>query len=170
MIRSSLKRSGLIAALSLAAVTTAIAGPPWIAIEYPVNPHDANTRNAYLTVRTYHHGDQMGFDISGTAEGLVAGNRQSARLDIRRLPQAGAYAVYWKKPAAGNWALVISTSRDGSHMASALVEVNSQGRVASVTVPSNPIEGGRWQVPRKVAAGEIVALLRGERALSSTAR
>ena len=30
--------------LSAVVVTSAIAGPPWIAIEYPVNPHDPSTR------------------------------------------------------------------------------------------------------------------------------
>jgi hypothetical protein len=40
-------------------------------------------------------------------------------------------------------------------MASVLVDVDARGRVASVTVPSNSIENGRWQVPRRVSAGEI---------------
>jgi hypothetical protein len=155
-----MKKAGLVAALTLIAATAALAGPPWIAIEYPANPFDPGTRGAFCTVRTYHHGDLMGFDINGTAEGLVNGKRQSVRLDIRRLPQAGMYAVRWQKPAQGKWALIISTSRDGQHMASALVDVDAQGRVASVSVPSNPIEGGRWVVPRKIAAAEIDALLR----------
>ena len=146
--------------LSAVVVTTAIAGPPWIAIEYPVNPHDPNTRGAFCTVRTYHHGDLMSYEISGTAEGLVNGKRESVRLDIRRLPQAGMYAVRWQKPAQGNWALVISTARDGHYMASALIDVDARGRVASVSVPSDPIEGGRWQVPRKIAAAEVESLLR----------
>jgi len=146
--------------LSAVVVTSAIAGPPWIAIEYPVNPHDPNTRGAFCTVRTYHHGDLMSFDISGTAEGIVNGKRESQRLDIRRLPQAGTYAVRWQKPAQGKWALVISTARDGHYMASALIDVDARGRVASVSVPSDPIEGGRWQVPRKVAAAEVETLLK----------
>ena len=146
--------------LSALVVTTAIAGPPWIAIEYPVNPHDPNTRGAFCTVRTYHHGDLMSYEISGTAEGLVNGKRESIRLDIRRLPQAGMYAVRWQKPAQGNWALVISTARDGHYMASALIDVDARGRVASVSVPSDPIEGGRWQVPRKIANAEVESLLR----------
>jgi len=146
--------------LSAVVVTSAIAGPPWIAIEYPVNPHDPNTRGAFCTVRTYHHGDLMSFDISGTAEGIVNGKRESQRLDIRRLPQAGTYAVRWQKPAQGKWALVISTARDGHYMASALIDVDARGRVASVSVPSDPIEGGRWQVPRKVAAAEVESLLK----------
>ena len=146
--------------LSAIAVTTAIAGPPWIAIEYPVNPHDPNTRGAFCTVRTYHHGDLMAYDITGTAEGMVNGKRQSVRLDIRRLPQAGTYAVRWQKPAQGKWALVISTTRDGHYMASALIDVDARGQVASVKVPSDPIEGGRWQVPRKIALAEVEALLK----------
>jgi hypothetical protein len=160
MLRSRYHRFALVTLASIFVTGIAVAGPPWIAIEYPVNPHDPNTRGAFLTVRSYHHGDLMSYDISGTAEGLVNGKRQSAKLDIRRLPQAGTYAVYWKKPAQGSWALVISTTRDGNPMASALVDVDARGRVASVTVPSDPIEGGRWQVPRRVAATELDALLR----------
>ncbi|MEO5588392.1 MAG: hypothetical protein ABIS03_02310 [Gemmatimonadaceae bacterium] len=160
MLNISFKRIAVVSALSLVVASAAVAGPPWIAIEYPANPHDPNTRGAFLTVRTYHHGDLLSYDIAGTAEGLVNGKRQSARLDIRRLPQAGVYAVRWQKPAAGQWALVISTSREGEHMATALVDVDSNGRVALVTVPSKSIENGRWITPRKVAAAEVDALLR----------
>jgi hypothetical protein len=155
-----LSKLAIATVLSAIVVTSAIAGPPWIAIEYPVNPHDPNTRGAFCTVRTYHHGDLMSFDVSGTAEGMVNGKRQSVRLDIRRLPQAGTYAVRWQKPAQGKWALVISTAQEGHYMASALVDVDARGQVASVSVPSDPIEGGRWQVPRKVAAAELEAVLK----------
>ena len=155
-----LRKLALTAVLVATAATVAIAGPPWIAIEYPVNPHDPNTRGAFLTVRTYHHGDLMAYEISGTAEGLVNGKRQTVRLDIRRLPQAGMYVVKWQKPAQGEWALVISTQRDGQFMASALVDIDSRGRVASVSVPSRPIEGGRWQVPTQIASAELDALLK----------
>ena len=159
MFRSTGRRLGLAAVLTLVVSSVALSGPPWIAIEYPVNPHDPNTRGAFMTVRTYHHGNLNGYDISGTAEGLVNGKRQSAKLDIRRLPQDGMYVVRWQKPASGSWALLITTSREGTHMASALVDVDARGRVASVTVPSNPIENGRWQVPRRVAASEVDAAL-----------
>lgn len=160
MLRFTKRQIALVTFLSLVVSGVAMSGPPWIAIEYPVNPHDPNTRGAFMTVRTYHHGDLMSYEITGRAEGLVNGRRQSSKLDIKRLPQAGSYVVHWKKPAEGSWALVISTTRDGNHMASALVDINAQGRVASVTVPSNPIEGGRWQVPRQVASAELDAVLR----------
>ena len=161
MLHSMKRRLALAALLTVTISGVALSGPPWIAIEYPVNPHDPNTRGAFMTVRTYHHGDLTAFEISGTAEGLVNGKRESARLDIRRLPQAGTYAVRWQKPANGSWAIVISTTRDGQHMASALVDIDASGRVASVSVPSNPIENGRWQVPRRVSSSELEAALRG---------
>ena len=160
MLRSTRSRLCLVTFLSLVVSGVAMSGPPWIAIEYPVNPHDPNTRGAFMTVRTYHHGDLTSYEIAGKAEGLVNGKRLSSKLDIKRLPQAGSYVVHWQKPAQGSWALVITTTREGNHMASALVDINAQGRVASVTVPSNSIEGGRWQVPRQVAASEIDAALR----------
>ena len=160
MLRSLKRRLALASILTVAVSGVALSGPPWIAVEYPVNPHDPNTRGAFMTVRTYHHGDLTGFEIAGTAEGLVGGKRQSAKLDIRRLPQAGTYAVRWQKPANGSWAIVISTTRDGQHMASVLVDIDASGRVASVSVPSNPIENGRWQVPRRVSSAELDAALR----------
>ncbi|HVF39435.1 MAG TPA: hypothetical protein VM939_05995 [Gemmatimonadaceae bacterium] len=160
MFRSPLRRLSVAAVLTLVCSTIALSGPPWMAIEYPVNPHDPNTRDAFLTVRTYHHGNLLGYDISGTAEGLVNGRRQSTRLDIRRLPQAGMYVVRWQKPAQGTWALLITSTREGNHMASALVAISASGRVAGVTVPTTPIEGGRWQAPRKVASNELEAMLR----------
>ena len=162
MFASPIKRALALVTVSLVAAGVAVAGPPWIAIEYPVNPHDPATRDAFMTVRTYHHGDLVGYELTGTAEGLVNGQRRSARLDIRRLPQTGSYAVRWRKPADGTWVLVVSSTREGNHMATAVVTVDNTGRVARVSVPSRSIEGGKWQVPRAVAAAEVNAILRGQ--------
>jgi hypothetical protein len=151
------------------ATTNAQAGPPWIAIEYPANPHDSNTRGALLTVRTYHHGELMSYDLVGTAEGIVNGRRQTMPVDIRRLPQVGVYSVRWQKPAQGTWMLVITAKQNGSHAATALVSIDSRGGVASVSVPSDTIENGRWRVPRKVAAAEIDTMLKSSYA-SAVAR
>lgn len=169
MFRSPLRTLGLVAALTLVASAVAIAGPPWIAIEYPANPHDPGTRGALLTVRTYHHGELISYQLTGTAEGIVNGRRQSMPLDIRRLPQAGMYAVRFQKPAQGSWMLVITSSQNWSFAASALVTLDSSGGVASVSVPSNTIENGRWRVPRKVASAEVDAILKNA-AASAIAR
>jgi hypothetical protein len=164
MVRSPLRKLALLAGLTAVVSTVATAGPAWIAIEYPANPHDPGTRGALLTVRTYHHGDLVSYDVTGTAEGIVGGRRQTMPLEIRRLPQAGMYAVRWQKPAQGNWILVITSKQNGSHAATALVTIGSGGGVASVSVPSDPIENGRWLVPRKVAAAEVDAMLKANAA------
>jgi hypothetical protein len=168
MIRSPLRKLALLAGLTVLVSTVATAGPPWIAIEYPSNPHDPATRDALLTVRTYHHGDLMSYYLTGTAEGIVNGRRQTMPLDIRRLPQAGIYAVRWQKPAQGNWMLVITSSQEqnGPPAATALVTIDSRGGVASVNVPFDTIENGKWRVPRRVAAAEIDAMLKGAATLA----
>jgi hypothetical protein len=160
MFRSPLRKLSLITALTLVASAVAVAGPPWIAIEYPANPHDPGTRGALLTVRTYHHGELMSYNLTGTAEGIVNGSRQSMALDIRRLTQPGMYAVRFQKPAQGSWVLVITSSQGTSFAANAVVTIDASGGVASVSVPSNTIENGRWRVPRKVASAEVDAILK----------
>jgi hypothetical protein len=89
---------------------------------------------------------------------------------IRRLPQTGMYAVRWQKPAQGNWILVITSKQNGSHAATALVTIDSGGGVASVSVPSDPIENGKWRVPRKVASAEVDAMLKANAATTVARR
>jgi hypothetical protein len=165
MKRTLLLCFALVTALSLTAFSAAKAGPPWIAIEYPANPFDRTSRDAFLTVRTYHHGDLMAKTVTGTAEGVVNGKRQSMRLDIRPGSQPGMYVVRWQRPAVGRWVLVINSGTAGITDATAVVEISPTGAVAGVTVPTRAIGGG-WISPRAVAAAEIDGLLQG-RAIAS---
>ena len=165
MNRTLLRTFALVTALTLTAFSTALAGPPWIAIEYPANPFDATSRDAFLTVRTYHHGDLMAKTVTGTAEGVVNGKRQSIPLDIRPGSKQGMYVVRWQRPATGRWVLVINSGSQGIIDATAVVEISATGTVASVSVPTRPIGNG-WISPRPVAAAEIDGLLQG-RALAS---
>ena len=165
MRRQLIRSFALVTALTLCAFSTALAGPPWIAIEYPANPFDRASRDAFLTVRTYHHGDLMARTVTGTAEGVVNGKRQSMPLDIRAGSQPGMYAVRWQKPATGRWVLVINSGNQGIIDATAVVEISPTGTVASVSVPTRTIGNG-WISPRPVASSEIDALLQG-RALAS---
>jgi len=165
-MRSTMLRSlALVAALTVTAFSTAKAGPPWIAIEYPANPFDRASRDAFLTVRTYHHGQSMAKTLSGTAEGVVDGRRQTMQLDIRPGSQTGTYVVRFQKPATGRWVLVINSSNQGIVDATAVVEISPNGGVAGITVPTRTYSGG-WIGPRPVAAAEIDGLLQG-RALAS---
>jgi hypothetical protein len=166
MSRTLLRSFALVSALTLTAFSAANAGPPWIAIEYPANPFDRTSRDAFLTVRTYHHGDLMARTVTGTAEGVVNGKRQSMRLDIRPGSQPGVYAVRWQRPAVGRWVLVISSGSAGVTDATAVVEISPSGGIAGVTVPTRAIGGG-WISPRPVAAAEIDGLLQGRSLASS---
>ena len=165
MNRSLLRSFALVTALTLTAFSTALAGPPWIAIEYPANPFDQATRGGFLTVRTYHHGEILSKTVTGTAEGVVNGKRQSMKLDIRAGSRPGMYVVFWERPATGRWVLVINSGNQGIVDATAVVEIGDNGGVASVTVPTRSYGGG-WIGPRPVAASEIDGLLQG-RALAS---
>jgi hypothetical protein len=165
MKRTLLHSLALATALTLPAFSTASAGPPWISIEYPANPYDAASRGAFLTVRTYHHRDFQSKTVTGTAEGVVNGKRQSMPLDIRPGSQPGMYVVRWQRPAVGRWVLVINSGTAGVSEATAVVEISPSGGVAGVTVPTRAIGGG-WISPRAVAMSEIDALLQG-RALAS---
>src|SRR5205823_1754033 len=97
MKRPLLRSLALVTALTLTAFSTALAGPPWLAIEYPANPFDRASRDGFLTVRTYHHGEIVAKTVTGTAEGVVNGKRQSVRLDIRPGSQTGTYVVFWQQ-------------------------------------------------------------------------
>lgn len=167
MKRTLLRSATLASALTLIAFSTALAGPPWIAIEYPANPFDRASRDAFLTVRTYHHGNLMERTVTGTAEGIVNGKRQTMRLDIRPGSQAGMYVVRWQRPAAGKWVLVINAGQQGVVDASAVVEVSPTGGIAGVTVPTRHVGDG-WIGPRAVAAAEVEGLLQGRAIVSAS--
>jgi len=135
-------------------------GPPWISIEYPPSPYDRTTRDAYLLVHAFHHGTPAAFPVSGTAEGLVSGQRRSMRLAFTPTAQAGVYALRMQWPSDGAWALVISVAQGkGDLAATALVQIAQNGQVGSVTVPTTRRDG--WNIPRGVTAAEVEAVLRG---------
>ena len=142
---------------AVADATPTLVGPPWISIEYPANPHDPASRGAFLVVNTFHHGTPMDFQINGTAEGIVNGERRSQKLEFRRTSRPGVHALHRQWPSEGTWVLVISTHRSSDDGATALVALGGDGSVASVEVPSRQQEG--WTVPRAVTKAEVDALL-----------
>jgi hypothetical protein len=155
----------LIGALA-AALTTAFAaptdsasaGPPWISIEYPVNPYDATTRDAFLLVNAFHHGTPTSFPVSGTAEGIVNGTRRSLKLGFSSTSRTGVYALRKSWGDEGLWTLVINVTQGTDDLATALVDVSETGQVVKVAVPTRR-EGG-WVIPAKVAMSDVEAGLR----------
>jgi hypothetical protein len=147
---------------SLAAVVPPrVAGPPWISIEYPANPFDRSTRGAHLLVHAFYHGTPVNYPVSGTAEGVVAGERRTITLRFETTSRTGVYALRKQWPSEGAWTLVISVTQsdheDGG-VAQALVELSSSGAVAGVQVPTRPYADGAF--PRRLTSEEIERAVR----------
>ena len=151
---------GALAAALSAPVTTPppAFGPPWISIEYPVNPYDATTRGAFLVVHAFHHGTPTAFPVSGTAEGLVNGQRRTIPLEFKTTSRTGVFALSKQWTDAGTWALVIGVAQGPEDRVSAIVEIGADGQVARVHVPTRA-EGG-YTLPARVSMNDVEAGLR----------
>ncbi len=158
-------RTAIAAAIALAALlpSPAQAGPPWISIEIPANPYRPETRDAYCLVRVYHHGDAAYFPLSGTAEGLVAGQRKSVKLDLGETGIPGVWAVRYRPSRDGAWVLVLRAGQDREYAgATLLVTVGKEGEIAAAKVPLR--REGNHLIPERVSPSDIDALLRSQMA------
>jgi hypothetical protein len=150
----------MIAASALAVIAALAVGPPWISIEYPVNPHDQSMRGAMLLVHVFHHGTPIAYPLVGTAEGLVNGERRSIKLTFTETARPAVYGLSRQWPTEGVWTLVIKMSRGdhGTDGATAVVELGPDGEVASVRVPTR--QQGQWTIPTDVSMSDINQALR----------
>jgi len=138
--------------VALTALLAVSAGPPWISIEYPINPHDQSMRGAFLLVHTFHHAEAIAFSVEGTAEGIVNGERRTVKLDFAETSRTGVYSLRRQWPTDGVWTLVIKAG------ATAVVEIGNGGEIASVRVPSRQERG--WTIPTDVSMDDIDKALR----------
>jgi hypothetical protein len=144
-------------ALALTALL-GLSGPPWISIEYPVNPLDQSMRGAFLLVHVFHHATPIVYPVEGTAEGIVNGERRSIKLEFTNTSRTGVYGLRRMWPTEGVWTLVIKMSRGPEDGATAVVEIGTDGEIASVRVPSRQERG--WTIPTDVSTAEIDKALR----------
>ena len=151
-----------IASALIAAPAFGLKGPPWISIELPANPYDKSTRDAFLLVHAFHHGTAMGYIVSGTAEGIVGGERRSLKLDFAETSREGVHALKRTWPREGTWTLVIKANQGPDDAAMAVVDLGPDGDVAAIRVPT--MQRGGWTVPAPVSLGEIDAALRARAA------
>ncbi|HJQ68397.1 MAG TPA: hypothetical protein VKA70_05480 [Blastocatellia bacterium] len=106
--------------------TTALAGGFQIAVEAPPQS-DPELKNAALIVRTFGCNQPSDANVTATAEGLVAGARQSVKLDL--VPTSkGVYAINQQWPAEGHWVVAI-TGLYAGHTSSALVKLGPGGKL-----------------------------------------
>jgi hypothetical protein len=146
------------AALVLVAALTV--GPPWISIEYPANPHDRTNTGTMLYVHVFHHAQPIAYPLEGTAEGFVNGQRRSIKLKFTDSARPAVYGLSRQWPTEGVWTLVIKMSRgeNGEDGATAVVELGTDGEIASVRVPTR--QQGQWTIPVDVSMAEIDRALR----------
>jgi len=157
-VRHRISAPLVVLALVLASTTvtgaTAFKWPPWLSIEAPVNPFDADARGAVLLVHTaVREGRTSVADLSGSAEGLVRGARRSVPLRFDATSRPDVYAVRRQWPTDGTWLLRITLLRHTT----ALVTLDGAGNVASATVPTRMSSG--MALPRPVGAAEIDSAL-----------
>ena len=142
-------------ALGSFVAATAAFGPPWISVEYPANPFDSGSRGAFLLVHAFHHGTPVSFPVSGTAEGIVAGERRTISLEFKNTTRPGVYAVHKQWPTEGTWTLILGVTQGEGEMNTikAVVELGANGQVASVNVPTKM--QGVWRVPDRVNMADV---------------
>lgn len=151
--------SALIATTAFTAV-----GPPWISIETPANPYDTASRGAFLLVHAFHHGTPVSFPVSGSAEGIVNGERRTISLALNPTSRPGVYALRKQWPDDGVWTLVLSVTQGqgAGNTASAIVELGANGQVASVEVPT--VMRNNYRVPAPVSMASVESALRARAA------
>jgi hypothetical protein len=167
-IRSRIVRAMLLTSLGasvplLAAATrhaTPAFGGPWISIESPANPYDQATSGSLFLVHTFHHGAKADLPVVGKAEGLVNGERKSVALALTRSSQPGTQGVRKQWDDRGTWMVLLTASEHGGSV-QAVVEIDADGSVGKVTVPT---ASGR---PKLLGAAEIDRTLK-DRATAPT--
>lgn len=152
-------RSVVLATLFSAALSApAIAGPPWISIELPANPYDRASRGAFLLVHAFHHGEAIDAIVTGTAEGIVNGERRSIKLEFSPAGREGVRALRKMWPDQGVWTLVITASQGPEDGATAVIVLGADGEVASIRVPTTQRNG--YMVPAPVSMADVESGLR----------
>ncbi len=128
--------NGRIVALRLALATAAggflaapaAACPPQITIE---RPSASASDSAFVLVHASRGCSRGTLAVSGTAEGLVGGERRSIALDVAPTGAEGVYRVRRQWPSGGVWVLRLVV-RVGEGSATALVGVDASGAIAQV--------------------------------------
>ena len=147
----------LAAVLVLTGAAIAVAGPPWISLEYPPNRLEPETRGALALVRIYHHEHLGQFPVEGTAEGIMNGDRISLPLRFTSVGNQGAWAVWAKIPEEGNWVLAIhgTDGTSGAEVSILAALAGGNKEIALVKVPRS--REGNW--PRAATDRDVESML-----------
>ena len=125
-------RNWKIAAVFGVAALTASAGGFFLTIHAPAS------NDAVLLVEAQGCHDYSQAKITGVAEGLVQGKRQSVAIDLAPTSKPGQYEVRRQWPAEGKWVLVLSGTFGGAHTHT-IVELGPDGHLLPDSAPSKGI-------------------------------
>jgi hypothetical protein len=124
-----------ITAASNTANDAALFGGPWISIEAPANPYDPTARGALMLVHTFHHGTKVNLPVVGKAEGLVDGERKTVNLTLAKSSEIGTHSVRNEWGSKGTWTVLVTASQ-GDASIQAVADINADGSVGKISVPS----------------------------------
>ena len=92
----------------------------------PVASQDFRSKSAAFVFRTEGCADPARLQITGMAEGLVKGGRQSVTLNLVQTSRTGVYAVNQNWPAEGVWVVALKGSCSDAN-AGAIVPIGPHG-------------------------------------------
>lgn len=109
-----------------AAAALALAEGFTFSVGSPVASQDYRAKGAAFVFRTQGCAEPAKPQITGIAEGLVKGARQSVPLKVMAMAKAGVYAVYQNWPAEGAWVINLKgTCADAN--AGAVIPIGPKG-------------------------------------------
>jgi len=148
---------GLIALLGFALTAQAAAGTFFrLEIGSPIaagtDMKVKNLKKAVLVVRPRLCEDEASVRITGTAEGVVNGERQSVALQLVALPAAGVHAVQQQWPDSGQWVVHLTATCPATRaITSAIVPITKSGFLRDKT-EILPAAATRAQIEAALAA------------------
>ena len=122
-------------ALSAIVASPALAGPPWISVEF--RAHRTLPDGGWLILRTFHHGTVATYPLHGTAVGIVAGRRTTLPLRFEASRDEAGVVLLAKTWSDGTpW--VLNIALDDEHIgAGAVVGVGAERRAGLRPVPAH---------------------------------
>jgi len=121
-------RSGIAVCAMVLLALSALAGGFTFSIGSPVASQDFRSKSAAFVFRTEGCVGPAKPQITGTAEGLVSGARQSVALKLVETSRPGVYAVNQNWPGEGEWVVALKgTCADAN--AGAIVPIGPNGFV-----------------------------------------
>jgi hypothetical protein len=106
----------------------------WMEFGNPTASKDPKAKNAAILVRAVGCGNPAQAVVSGTAEGIVNGQRKSVPLKFIELSAPGVWALERNWPQEGAWVLDIRTTYN-MMLSAALAKVDRSGAVQRTIAP-----------------------------------